>query len=205
MAFDPYFGEIGRPEQAPAPRHRWLRRAFLYPLLAFSGCHMLMTGSPVPLLHIERPDRPVVVSEVTDDALVLADGSRVRLPFMKRLPKGNPVFLRALRHGVEVTPDGRAIGLVDPPRSCGNDPVLFYRMRADLSEMAGLVDPDGIDGSIVHPEEIRYIRESCDRTPSRSGMPFMVMHGLARVRRVFEDSAAIGDHEAVVNPSSGPD
>ena len=186
MVIDPYFTDSGKTKAVPY-RCRWrLRGARDYPLPALSGCHMLMTGSPVPLWHIERLDHPVSVRSVGEDALILADGRRVKLPFIKRLPKGAPVFLRALAHGPEVTPGGEVFGLIDPPRMCGNDPVVFYRERINLSELAGLLDPDGIDDSIVHPDEIQFLKETCTRTADRHGMPFNIMRQARRLQRIYE-------------------
>ena len=106
MVVDPEFSDIGKDKSKPKTR-RWARWLLVYPLLGLAGCHMLLTGSPVPLWYTERLDHPVVVKEVTDKTLVLADGRSVALPFIKRLPVNDPVFLKALKHGVEVRQDGR--------------------------------------------------------------------------------------------------
>ena len=87
-----------------------LRRWVLYPLLALAGCHMLGTGSPVPLWHIERLDHPVGVKAVQDDALVLEDGRRVQLPFIKKLPKGDSAFDGALAR--MALRSGRTVGFL---------------------------------------------------------------------------------------------
>ena len=115
---------------------------------------MLLTGSPIPLWYTERLDHPVVVKEVTDKTLVLADGRSVLLPFIKRLPRNDPVFLKALKHGVEVGQDGEVVGLITVYPFCGNDPYHWYTKRINLSDLAGFMDPDGIDDSIVLPTEL---------------------------------------------------
>jgi hypothetical protein len=186
MVVDPYFSP--EPMAKPGTRRRasWLGRILLFPLLALSGCHMLLTGSPIPLWHIERLHDPVTVTAVEREVLVLADGRRFRLPFIKRLPHGNPVFVRAVSHGVEVGEDGRFFGLIDPPRMCGNDPVVFYRQRIDLSELAGLLDFDGIDDSIVPAEVIQVLKDNYGWSPDRHGLPHNVMGQARRVRLIFE-------------------
>lgn len=179
MVADPYFSLEPMAKPVPTRRRRWLGRILLIPFLTLSGCHMLLTGSPIPLWHIERLHSPVAVTAIEREALVLADGRRVQLPFIKRLPKDNPVLVRVLGHGVEVGEGGQVFGLIDPPRMCGNDPVVFYRQRIDLSELAGLLDFDSIDDSIVTPEVIQDLKDKYAWSPDRHGMPFNVM-GQAR-------------------------
>ena len=48
MITDPEFSDVGNGKSKPKTGWRWLGRLFLYPLLGLSGCHMLMTGSPIP-------------------------------------------------------------------------------------------------------------------------------------------------------------
>jgi hypothetical protein len=108
------------------------------------------------------------------------------LPFIKRLPQDAPAFVQALRHGVEVGDDGEVFGLIDPPRMCGNDPVVFRRVRADLSDLAGFLDPDGIDDSIIPPEAVQEIKDLTIRSFHRNGMPYFVKGQMARVRRTYE-------------------
>jgi hypothetical protein len=52
MVVDPYFSNIEKNKSKPRISWswlRWLRWLLVYPLLGLAGCHMLMTGSPVPL------------------------------------------------------------------------------------------------------------------------------------------------------------
>jgi hypothetical protein len=187
MVGDPYFSDTIKAKMIRGHLGVCLRRSALYPLLALSGCHMLATGSPVPLWHIERLEHPVAVTAVGDDALVLADGSRVRLPFIKRLPKGDVAFDQALAHGVEIGPAGEVFGIIDPTRMCGNDPVVFRRLRIDLSELAGVLDPDGIDDTIVHPEEIQFLKTyHSNGYRDRRKQPFNIMGQAHRMRLIFE-------------------
>ena len=72
MVVDPDFSDIDK--QKPRSGWSWVRWLFVYPLLGLSGCHMLMTGSPIPLWYSESLNHPAVVKELTDKTLVFADG-----------------------------------------------------------------------------------------------------------------------------------
>lgn len=187
MTPDPYFTEVGKSSSVPI-RRRWWIKLVLAPLLLFSGCHTLLTGFPFPLWHIERLNNPVVVSAIGSESLVLADGRQVRLPFIKKLPKDDPAFARAVSRGVEVGEDGKVFGLIEPRRMCGNDPVVFYRFRIDLSELAGSLDPDGIDDSIVHPGLIQHFKELHGRDRDSKGLPYFVGSQMRQLRDFFESA-----------------
>ncbi len=94
-------------------------------VLLFCGQHLLLTGFPFPIYHIERLHSPVGVKQVDTVALQLSDGRRVPLPLIKEIPADDAVFITALQHGVEVTDGGDVFGLVQWPRFCGNDPVIY--------------------------------------------------------------------------------
>jgi hypothetical protein len=187
MVFDPEFSDIGKDKSKPRSVWRWARWLLVYPLLGLSGCHMLLTGSPIPLWYTEPLDHPVRVKEVTDVTLVLADGSNVSLPFIKRLPKNDPVFLTALKHGVEVGQDGEVVGLVKINRTCANgDPFVWIGRRINLSDLAGFMDPDGIDDSIVPPDEIKFLKENESRSLDRHGLPYQVLDKAHKMRLIYE-------------------
>jgi hypothetical protein len=188
MVVDTDFSQV--PMRKAGSGRRWwgIKRAVLA-LLILSGFHMLGTGSPIPLWHIERLKNPVAVAAVENDSLVLADGRRAPLPFIKKLPKDDPLFARVLSQGVEVGDRGEVFGLVEPARMCGNDPVVFYRKRIDLSELAGVLDPDGIDDAIVLPADIQEYKENhYSRTRDRRGMPFDIMAQARRLGRIYESA-----------------
>jgi hypothetical protein len=186
MVLDPEFTHIEKDKSKPSTVWSWVRWLLVYPLLGLAGCHMLMTGSPIPLWYSERLDHPVVVKELTDKTLVLADGRSVSLPFIKRLPRNDPVFLKALEHCVEVGQDGEVVGLIRDYRTCGNDPYLWVERRINLSDLAGFMDPDGIDDSIVHPDEIKFLKENESRSVDSHGLPFLVMHKAHKMRQTYE-------------------
>jgi hypothetical protein len=196
---DPDFNDVGKSKSRPRTGWRWARWLLVYPLLGLAGCHTLLTGSPIPLWYTERLDHSVVVKELTDKGLVLADGRRVALPFIKRLPVNDPVFLRALKYGVEVGQDGEVVGILKVHRTCGNDPVWWMNKRINLSDLAGFMDPDGIDDSIVHPDEIKFLKENESRSLDRHGLPYMVLHKAYKMRQIYE--AAKSRVEQEPNPT----
>jgi len=151
---------------------------------------MLMTGPPIPLWYSERLEHPVVVKELTDHAIVLADRRSVSLPFIRRLPKNDPVFLKALKQGVELAGNGEVLGLIAVRRYCGNDPYVSRTYRINLSDLAGFMDPDGIDASIVPAEAIRDLNENESRSLDHHGLPFLIMDKTRRVRAIYEACAA---------------
>ncbi len=188
MITDPEFSVIGKGKSKHRTVWCWLRWLLVYPLLGLAGCHMLMTGSPVPLWYSDRLDHPVVVKSLTDKTLVLADGRSVSLPFIKRLPRNDPVFLKALKHGVEVGQDGEVVGLIRDYRTCGNDPFVWRDRRINLSDLAGFMDPDCIDDSIVPVEVIKDLKENESRSHDRHGLPFLLVSRVSKVRQIYEAS-----------------
>jgi len=115
-----------------------------------------LTGSPIPLWYIETLDHPRLVASVTEQALVLEDGTRLELPHIRALSVGHPVFDDALQYGVEVREDGEVLGLLRVQKICGNDPVMYRRVRVNLSDLAGVLNPAGIDPKAVHPDYTEY-------------------------------------------------
>ncbi len=186
MITDPEFSDIGKDKSRYRTGWSWARWFVVYPLLGLAGCHMLMTGSPVPLWSTERLDHPVVVKSLTDKTLVLADGRSVALPFIKRLPVNDPVFLKAIKHGVEVGPDGEVVGLIRDYRTCGNDPFVWRDRRINLSDLAGFMDPDCIDDSIVPIEEIQDLKENESRSLDHHGLPFLLLSKAHKTRSIYE-------------------
>jgi hypothetical protein len=200
MVVDPEFSDVGKNKSKSRTGWSWLRCLLVYPLVGFAGCHMLLTGSPIPLWYTERLDHPVVVKEVTDTRLVLADGRSISLPFMKRLPKNDPVFLKAMKHGVEVGRDGEVVGVVKINRTCANgDPFVWIGRRINLSDLAGFMDPDGIDDSLVLSEEIKMLKDDESRLLDCQGVPLYVMGKARRIRQIYE--AAQGRVEQAPDPT----
>jgi hypothetical protein len=191
MIADPDFADTTEKKAGHGRRSRGLLRWAIYSLLALSGLHFLGTGSPIPLWHMERLKDPVAVRAIGEESLELQDGRTVRLPFIKKLPNGDPCFAKAVAHGVELGQGGEVFGLVDPMRMCGNDPTIFYRVRINLSELAGVLDPDGIDDAVVHPELIKDFKENySNRSRDRRGMPSQLSLMVGRVREIYKHSSS---------------
>ena len=186
MVLDPEFPKIEEAKSKSPISWRWVRWLLVYPVLGLAGCHMLLTGSPIPLWHSEQLDHPVVVKALTDKTLVLADGRSVALPFIKRLPKSDPVFLKALTRGVEVGQDGEVVGLIRDYRTRGNDPFLWTDRRINLSDLAGLMNPDGIDDSIVPAEQIKDLKKNDSRSADSHGSPFSLVSKARNMRSIYE-------------------
>lgn len=93
-------------------RNRWIRWLVFWPVLIVSGFHTLLTGSPIPLWHLENLHSPIPVRSVTETAIVLEDGQQVSLPFISKLPRHDPVLQAAINQGVEVGRDNEVWGLV---------------------------------------------------------------------------------------------
>lgn len=77
-------------------------------------------------------ERPIAVERIDDGGLVLRDGRRIEWGF--EVP--NAAQVRALQaavaQGVELTPDGSAVGLVRIHHWCGNDSIRLHWERVDV-------------------------------------------------------------------------
>jgi len=131
----------------------------LYPLVAISFCYLLLTGSPIPLWHLEELRSPVAVCRATAEHLELADGRTIKLPYVRKIPFRNPLFQTALEHGVEINDDGEVFALMWQDPICGNDPVVWKRFRINLTDLAAALDANGLDDELVSTETIEYISE----------------------------------------------
>jgi len=179
---------------------RWL---FLYPMLVLGGYLTLLTGSPIPLWHIEELNDPVAVKSVSETHMTLEDGQRITLPFITDLPHDNPLFQAAILEGIEVSADGSAFGLMWMDRNCGNDLVVWNKVRVNLGDLAGALQPNGIDESIVHPDAIAHLEEHKHidlSQPSRSHrkrhLTFWDRSKMWAVHRQFEDSAKLAEADS---------
>ncbi len=61
------------------------------PVLATLGCHTLMTGSPIPLWHLEKLDNPASVESITSEYIKTDDGREITLPHITILPSDDHV------------------------------------------------------------------------------------------------------------------
>jgi hypothetical protein len=172
-------------------RIRWL---VLLPALLVVGLPTLFAGFSSPLWHIEHLDRPQAVRSTIDGELVLADGRSIVVPHIRTLPRENPLFQAALSQGVEVGPHGEIHGLLWCDRSCGLDPVLWRRLRVNLSDLAGALHPAGIDDSLVPHETVELLRRHPRidlSSPSRSHRNLhLTIEDLYSLRYIHEEFAS---------------
>ena len=52
------------------------------------------------------------------------------------------------------------------------------------------MDPDGIDDSVVHPDEIKWLKENEIRSLDRHGLPYFVMNKAHKMRSIYEFHAS---------------
>jgi len=159
-----------------------------------------MTGSPIPLWHIEQLNDPFIVKTVGGLALELEDGRRISLPFIKTLPPNSPLFQEAISRGIEITPDGEVFGVIWLDRYCGNDPYYWRRVRVNLSDLAAGLYPEGIDDSRIHSDVISVIQErfqidTAHPTRSHDSLHFSVWDHvrMRAIRREFASSVSDAD------------
>lgn len=167
---------------------RGVRWFVLYPVLVFCLFHGLLTGSPIPLWHLESLDNPVEVSSITERQLVLGGGTKLSLPYIEEIPVDDRLFRAAISEGIEIKPDGNVIGLIWVDRICGNDPYVGRRLKVNLSYLAGAINPLGIDDDIVPRDVQEFFLDR--RIDSKTGRSHKRQHldsfDFTKIRRIKE-------------------
>lgn len=161
----------------------------LYPLIGLCSLHLLMTGSPIPLWHIESLDSPIKVSKAKSDVLLLENGSSLKLPNINTIPHTNPLFQAAISEGIEVDPEGKVFGLLWMSQYCGNDPIKWRRLKVNLAELSGLLKPDGMSEEILPVSELNFFQERTDSLQSgRRGLKISVFDNIQmrQIRKLIE-------------------
>ncbi len=132
----------------------------------FCLLHMILTGCPIPLFHIERLVNPKMVKRCNGINFVFETGEEHPLPLVSYIPT-NEVFVVAMENGIEVATNGRCYGLLTLRHWCGNDPVRYDRRRIDLSCLAILIDPNCLQTQLYDNvnigQMVRYIEKHNDR------------------------------------------
>ncbi len=128
---------------------RWL---VFWPAVICMLPHFLLTGSPIPLWSLQSLQHPVRVEAVTEDHLVLAGGTRIKLPHIRRIPASSLLLQAAIKDGVEIAENGEVVGLLWMKRICGNDPVVWNKVRINLTDLSGEILPEGIEPGIPEYE-----------------------------------------------------
>jgi len=84
---------------------------------------------------VETLDDPTAVDRVDDGGLVLRDGRRVEWGFDVPNAGRLRAVHAAIEHGIELTPEGRAIGLIRIHHWCGNDRIRVHLARVDVRKL----------------------------------------------------------------------
>lgn len=84
---------------------------------------------------VEDLDHPTSVSRIDDRGLILSDGRRVEWGFHAPNAARLRAVEAAVAQGIEISDDGRAVGLVRIHHWCGNDPVGWHWARVDVREL----------------------------------------------------------------------
>lgn len=186
--YDPDFGEIVEKTAGDGVSglNPWkvILGILLFPVLAFVALNLVIAAliTIKPFTERDRLVRPVTVKNVTDTEIVLVDGRRVSLPFIKRIPKDDPVFREALEQGVEVDGRGEAYGLITVYPSCGMTAYRYVMRRINLSDLAGALSLDAISDPAIPRDEIQLLKESVSAPVVRPGR--VVDHFLSDIHRV---------------------
>jgi hypothetical protein len=98
-------------------------------------CFYLLTGHLWPIKIVEELRSPATVTGWTREGLLLEDGRLVPLLGVTELPDKSEALTQATARGVELTPEGRVVGLVKVHHWCGNDPVRLHLARVDLAHL----------------------------------------------------------------------
>ena len=105
-----------------------------------------------PQSHIERLQGAVEVDGWSASGLKLRDGRTVQLPGFRELPKESVALARATSRGVEITPEGRVIGLVKVWHWCGNDSMWNDVRRIDIAHLLEFMREGKFERTIVSGE-----------------------------------------------------
>jgi hypothetical protein len=93
------------------------------------------------------------------------------------------------------------LGLVRISRTCANaDPYVWIGRRMNLSDLAGFMDPDGIDDSIVLPEVIKFLKDNENRSLDGHGLPFFVLHKAYKMRQIYKAAKSKVEQEPLSHP-----
>jgi hypothetical protein len=118
-------------------KRRW--RLILTACAAIIAGFVLLPFVAPPLLRWrtieEHLTNPRTVRDWSSEGLRLEDGQTVALPGISSLPAKSAILSELVRQGVELTPDGRVMGLVRIWHWCGNDPVRRHTARVDIAHV----------------------------------------------------------------------
>jgi len=168
---------------------QWILRGVLCLSLAAGFGILILVSFYVlkPFRFAERLSHPVTVVTVTPQALVLVDGTHLRLPFIKRIPHNDPTLRWILEQGVERDARGQVYCLLTVRPNCGMTVYRDYTYKVNLSDVVGALDPSALDESLLLPDEVAQIRTYVKR-PSGTRMisSDFLLFSVRHVRQIRE-------------------
>jgi hypothetical protein len=132
-----------------AVKMKWFVRIITVAALLVS-LGFLLVSSRSSIRHVERLNAPIGVIGWNEDGLQLSDGRILQLPGFKRLPTTSSALAEATKSGVDITREGRVIGLITIHHWCGNDPVREHVARVDLALMLRFLSQGEALGPLTH-------------------------------------------------------
>ncbi len=125
------------------PTFVMLTRWFVFwPMLIGMSLPCLFGGLPIWIETGESLLEPRKVRSIEDDALVLADGTRLPIPHVTKIPATVPLLKAAVSDGVEINPNGDVIGLLWERQMCGMTAISRHRRRINLTHLVAAIAPE---------------------------------------------------------------
>jgi hypothetical protein len=117
-------------------------------LLACAGILLLSRSErPASIALVDSLIEPMPVAQVSADHLILSDGERLPLPDVERLSSDSAALSAATARGVEITENGRTIGLVRIHHTDEHDHIGEHLARVDIAHLLQFLGQDGSDAT----------------------------------------------------------
>lgn len=159
--------------------------------------YFLLTGSPFPIARIERLKDPVKISEIKTDGLITADGRKLSIKHIQKIPTDLLALQDAVRDGIEVDSDGYLIGRLKIHHWCGNDLVRYHVARINLSWLLIL---SGESTDLAIPEDVIWKH---DRVGLRYGKYGLRIEDYLNLQMI-NDSVKLREDEPRATPNGSP-
>jgi hypothetical protein len=118
--------------------------------LTIHGLLAWLPGTPISLWKTELLNDPVLVRSVTSKHLILEDGRTISLPWIKEIPRDNPLFLESIKDGIEVHENGEVYCRIWIDPMAPSIP-LWQKRRVNLGVLAAVLFPAGLDDAQFDP------------------------------------------------------
>jgi hypothetical protein len=163
--------------------------AWVHWLCAIPVVLVVLSALPLvvrPFRYAERLNHPVAVAGVTQEALRLADGTLLRVPYIRRIPRNDPVLGAVLERGVERDSQGKVHALLTVYPTCGMTLYRHYTYRVNLGHVIAALDPTALDEPRIPPEEIRSLSDMVSRPEDPRRVRDYFLSSVRRVREVVD-------------------